>query len=62
MLKGPKRIYEIRKPDLPAKVCEVCGDRIAATRRVAREWARIHYCSAVCRRTGSEQGRLAAAS
>ncbi len=62
MANGPKRIYEMRKPNLSAKVCKVCGDMIARTRRVAREWERIQYCSAVCRRMGSAQQRIVAAS
>jgi hypothetical protein len=52
----------MKKPNLPAKLCKVCGDMIARTRRVAREWERIQYCSAVCRRMASAQERIAAAS
>jgi len=62
MSDGPKKIYEISRANLPAKLCKVCGDVIARTRRVAREWERIQYCSAVCRRTGSAEQRIAAAS
>ncbi len=43
---GTKNVYEMKKPNLPAKLCKVCGDMIAKTRRVAREWDRIHAGSA----------------
>ena len=59
---GRKKVYEMKRPNLPAKLCKVCGDMIAKTRRVAREWERIQYCSAVCRRMASAQERIAAAS
>lgn len=62
MSNGPKRIYEMKRPNLPAKLCKVCGDVIARTRRVAREWERVQYCSAVCRRMGSARQRIASAS
>ncbi len=62
MSSGTKKIYEMKKPNLPAKLCKVCGDMIAKTRRVAREWDRIQYCSAVCRRMASVEERIAAAS
>jgi len=59
---GTKKVYEMNRPNLPAKLCKVCGDMIAKTRRVAQEWERIQYCSAVCRRMASAQERIAAAS
>ena len=59
---GTKKVYEMKRPNLPAKLCKVCGDMIAKTRRVAQEWERIQYCSAVCRRMASAQERIAAAS
>jgi hypothetical protein len=62
MSNGSNRVYEMKKPNLPAKLCRFCGDMIARTRRVAREWERIEYCSAVCRRMGSAQHRIVAAS
>ncbi|HZE26058.1 MAG TPA: DUF2256 domain-containing protein [Terriglobales bacterium] len=52
----------MKKPSLPAKVCKVCGDVIACTRRAARDWERIEYCNAACRRRGAAQRRIAAAS
>jgi len=62
MSDGPKRIYPLKKPSLPAKLCKVCGDVIAHTRRAAQDWERIEYCSAACRRLGAAQNRIAAAS
>jgi hypothetical protein len=62
MSHGTKKVYEMKRANLPAKLCTVCGDMIAKTRRVAREWERIQYCSAVCRRMASAQERIAAAS
>jgi hypothetical protein len=32
------------------KVCRVCGDLIPMTRRAARDWEQIQFCSAACRR------------
>jgi hypothetical protein len=55
-------IHLIRKESRPAKACKVCGDVIARTRRAARDWEQIQYCSAVCRRVGVAHERVAAAS
>jgi len=54
--------HGMRKESLPARVCKVCGDGIARTRRAARDWERIEYCSAVCRRMGVVHERIAQAS
>jgi hypothetical protein len=59
MTDEPKRIVEMKKVSLPMKVCRVCGDVIARTRRAARDWDHIQYCSAVCRRRGVVQQRAA---
>jgi len=59
---GSRESYPLKKPSLPAKVCKVCGDVIACTRRAARDWERIEYCNAACRRRGAAQRRIAAAS
>jgi len=61
MSDGRRNIYEIRRTKRPAKLCRVCGDVIERTRRVAREWERVQYCSAVCRRTGSAQQQIVVA-
>ena len=55
-------IHVVKKESLPAKVCRVCGDVIERTRRAARDWDRIQYCSAVCRRMGTAYERMAEAS
>jgi hypothetical protein len=51
-----------KKANISAKACRVCGEAIEYTRRAARDWDHIEYCSAVCRRTGTANMRLAAAS
>ncbi len=51
-----------KKTSLSSKVCKVCGDVIERTRRAARDWEKIHYCSAACRRTGVAHKRMATAS
>jgi len=51
-----------KKASLSSKVCKVCGDVIERTRRAARDWEKIQYCSAACRRTGVAQNRMATAS
>jgi hypothetical protein len=63
MSNEPVRIDEGRKKaNTAAKTCRVCGEAIQYTRRAARDWDRIEYCSAVCRRTGLTHRRIAAAS
>jgi len=59
MADEPRKIVEMKKTSLPAKVCKVCGDVIERSRRAARDWDRIRYCSAVCRRMGVVQERTA---
>lgn len=55
-------IHVVKKESQAAKPCKVCGDTILRTRRVARDWDQIQYCSAVCRRMDSTHERIAAAS
>jgi hypothetical protein len=43
------------KSTAPAKVCQVCGAMIPVTRRTARNWEQIQFCSAVCRRNRGAQ-------
>ena len=63
MAATPKKLIAIpRKPSLSEKVCKVCGDVIERTRRAARDWEQIEYCSAACRRSGVAQSRMATAS
>ena len=52
----------VRIESFSAKVCAVCGEMIALTRRAAKDWDHIRYCSAVCRRIGMVQRRMAKAS
>jgi hypothetical protein len=47
-----KKVLAFEMKRVPSKLCEVCGDVIAFTRRTARDWEKIQYCSAVCRRAG----------
>ena len=54
-----KKVVEMKKASFPAKVCKVCGDAIAWTRRAAHDWDHLQYCSAVCRRIGVVQERAA---
>ena len=58
-MEQPRKVVEMKKTSFPAKLCKVCGAVIARTRRAARDWERIQYCSAVCRRTGVAQERAA---
>jgi hypothetical protein len=58
VLKGD---FFYKKSSSPAKVCPVCGDLIPLTRRAARDWDQIQFCSAVCRRNrGTEHPRAKA--
>jgi hypothetical protein len=54
-----RKVVEMKKASFPAKVCKVCGDAIAWTRRAEHDWEHIQYCSAVCRRIGVVQERTA---
>jgi hypothetical protein len=56
------KVLPLKKESVAAKVCKVCGEMIAFTRRTARDWEKIQYCSAVCRRTGVSHQRMAEAS
>ncbi len=39
------------KANLPSKTCPVCGRPFAWRRKWARDWDRVVYCSARCRRS-----------
>jgi hypothetical protein len=60
MPESKDKISALKRGPVAAKVCKICGDVIAFTRRTARDWEKIQYCSAVCRRTGVSH-RMAAA-
>ncbi|WP_242472565.1 DUF2256 domain-containing protein [Ectothiorhodospira mobilis] len=38
------------KPNLPTKVCPVCGRPFTWRRKWARVWDEVRYCSERCRR------------
>lgn len=35
---------------IPRRLCKVCGKQIEFSRRAARDWETIEFCSAACRR------------
>lgn len=39
-----------KKPDLPTKVCPICGRPFVWRKKWARDWERVVYCSERCRR------------
>lgn len=41
-----------RKATLPTKTCPVCTRPFAWRKKWARDWDRVVYCSARCRRAG----------
>jgi hypothetical protein len=43
-------IVALRHATSVTKPCKTCGDPIEFNRRTAREWGKVQYCSAVCRR------------
>lgn len=40
----------VKKQDLPAKVCVVCGRPFVWRKKWERVWAEVRYCSDRCRR------------
>jgi hypothetical protein len=54
--------FPSRKDNMRVKVCRVCGDLIPMTRRAARDWEQIQFCSAACRRNRSLEPPQAKAS
>jgi hypothetical protein len=56
------KIVALKRGSLPAKACKVCGESIEFTRRTARDWEAIKYCSAVCRRNRTTPQRMPMAS
>jgi hypothetical protein len=40
----------MRKSDLPAKACAVCGRPMVWRKRWAKNWDAVKYCSERCRR------------
>jgi hypothetical protein len=62
MMNVVKGNFFLQKSNSPVKVCQVCGDMIPMTRRAARDWEQIQFCSAVCRRSNRLQQPQAKAS
>jgi hypothetical protein len=48
----------LKKPD---KACTVCGGKILWRRWLDRDWQKVAYCGAVCRRTATSQTQAKAA-
>ncbi len=46
----------IRKTDLPAKLCPVCRHPFAWRKKWARVWDEVRYCSERCRRNRGPRG------
>ncbi|MDX2175958.1 MAG: DUF2256 domain-containing protein [Candidatus Sumerlaeia bacterium] len=46
----------MKKQDLPAKVCAVCGRPFAWRRKWKKDWNQVKYCSDRCR-AASKRGR-----
>jgi len=51
-----------KKGNPRVKVCQICGKMFPMTRRAARDWEKIQFCSAVCRRNRRLRPRSAEAS
>jgi len=56
------RVVALRRGHPTTKLCQVCGEPIEFNRRTAREWEKVQYCSAVCRRNRHTAKRMPAAS
>jgi hypothetical protein len=41
---------QIKKSDLPIKICAVCGKEMMWRKRWEKNWETIKYCSKRCRR------------
>jgi hypothetical protein len=54
--------FAARTENFPVKECQVCGELIPMTRRTARDWEQIQFCSAACRRNGHVPSPIAKAS
>ncbi|WP_342351309.1 DUF2256 domain-containing protein [Ectothiorhodospira mobilis] len=45
------------KPNLPTKICPVCGRPFTWRRKWARVWDEVRYCSERCRRQRGSGGK-----
>jgi hypothetical protein len=48
----------VKKENLPAKICAVCGRPFTWRKKWAREWESITVCSDRCRRAKRGRGEL----
>jgi len=62
MSESSNRVLALKRRRSAVKVCKVCGETIEFSRRTAREWEKVEFCSAVCRRNRHAAERLSAAS
>ncbi|HBF62458.1 MAG TPA: DUF2256 domain-containing protein [Gammaproteobacteria bacterium] len=43
-------LKQLRKQNLPEKICQTCGLTFAWRKKWQRDWADVKYCSERCRR------------
>jgi len=48
---------KLTKPNLPTKVCPICGRPFVWRKKWARDWERVRYCSERCRREAGRRRR-----
>jgi hypothetical protein len=59
--KSSTQLLALKQRSAAVKACKVCGECIEFNRRTAREWEKVEYCSAVCRRNRRMAARIPAA-
>jgi len=47
---------QIKKSDLPQKICVSCGKPFAWRKKWEKVWEEVKYCSERCRRGGKVEG------
>jgi len=47
---------QIKKSDLPQKICVTCGKPFAWRKKWEKVWEEVKYCSERCRRGGKVEG------
>jgi hypothetical protein len=48
---------QIKKSDLPQKVCSVCGRPFSWRKKWEKVWAEVKYCSDACRKKSKVGGQ-----
>jgi hypothetical protein len=48
---------QIKKSDLPQKVCSVCGRPFSWRKKWEKVWAEVKYCSDACRKKSKAGGQ-----